>query len=45
LEADLLCSGLNWLAKESVIDTRRPSAMEMADMYWDKNDAIFAVYS
>jgi len=32
LGADLLYSGLNWLAKESVIDTMCPSAMERADM-------------
>jgi len=41
----LLCSGLNWLVKESVIDTRRPSAMERADMQRDKNDAMVATYS
>ncbi len=38
-------SRLNWLAKESVIDTRRPTPMERADMKYVKKDALVAIYT
>ncbi len=43
---DWLCSGLNWLAKESVIGIRLSSHyMEEVDTKKVKNDAIVAMYT